>query len=638
MPNEKVEQQSKNMQNENLEKLRRVFPQFVKDGEVDFDALKVFFDAEGVVAGEERYGLNWAGKSNAFKAIRVPSTGTLSPQESESKNWDTTENLFLEGDNLEVLKLLQKHYREQIKMIYIDPPYNTGKDFIYKDNFTENLSDYYERTGQSAGGVKLTANLESNGRYHSDWLTMMYPRLFLARNLLRDDGVIFISIDDNEVHNLRMIMDEIFGEENFVGSLIWAKKRKGSFLSDEIISVTEYCVIYAKNRPVRLYGGLPDTNESQPIVKRTNSRKRLSFADNLVQTKLVDGEYKAGEYGHGSSKVNLLNSVHVANGVIINSFVLEGPFIWTQDMLNQELSKEGSKVVINTLNFQPRVFRVYNDESSKGLPSLLFGVDISGTNEDGYEEIRGIFGIEKLFDYPKPVNYIKYLLNAATFFDKDALILDFFAGSGTTAHAVMQLNVEDGGNRKWICVQLPEETDEKSEARKAGYKTISEISRERIRRTADTIETLEELADRDGSDVDTGFKSLKLTKSNYRQWDAITDRDDEKKLKAQLKLAIEKPLVDGYDEKSVVYEILTKEGFSLNSQVSQAVIPVKAGVYVWVVADGERKIVVSFAKQINKEQVDAFGLTEADIFVCLDSAMDDTTKVNIARNLNVKVI
>jgi len=226
---EKVATASENIENDNLQKLRSVFPQFVKDGQIDFDSLQAFLKKEGVLSGEEKYGLSWAGKSNAFQAIRMPSTGTLTPQPDESKNWDTTENLFIEGDNLEVLKLLQKNYANpgKIKMIYIDPPYNTGKDFIYKDNFTQNVSDYYEQTGQSKDGIKLTSNPESNGRYHSDWLTMMYPRLFLAHNLLKDDGVIFVSIDDNEVTNLRMIMDELFGEENFVANLVWHSSTGG---------------------------------------------------------------------------------------------------------------------------------------------------------------------------------------------------------------------------------------------------------------------------------------------------------------------------------------------------------------------------------------------------------------------------
>ncbi|MFA5770531.1 MAG: site-specific DNA-methyltransferase, partial [Patescibacteria group bacterium] len=254
---DKVKNTSVNSGYENLDKLRRVFPQFVKENKIDFEALNKFFKDEEMVAGEEKYGLNWAGKSNAFKLIRTPSVGTLTPQEKESKDWDKTENLFIEGDNLEVLKLLQKHYREKIKMIYIDPPYNTGKDFIYKDNYTENISDYYEKTGQSKNGIKMTTNPESAGRYHSDWLTMMYPRLFLARNLLKEDGVIFISIDDNEVANLRLIMDEIFGEENFIGCAARVAKKsnnKGDFWAPNF----DYVLTYTKYRElaVPFFGGV----------------------------------------------------------------------------------------------------------------------------------------------------------------------------------------------------------------------------------------------------------------------------------------------------------------------------------------------------------------------------------------------
>ncbi|MGB2580173.1 MAG: site-specific DNA-methyltransferase, partial [Minisyncoccia bacterium] len=246
---EKVVKTSDDMENENLQKLRDVFPTFVKDGVIDFDAFQAFFKKEGILAGAEKYGLSWAGKSRAFGDIRRLATSTLTPQQKESKNWDTTENIFIEGENLEVLKLLQKKYANpgKIKMIYIDPPYNTGKDFIYTDNFTENKKDYYERTGQNCGGIKLTSNPESNGRYHSDWLTMMYPRLFLARNLLCDDGVIFVSIDDHEVANLRMIMDEIFGEENFVSQLIWKNKKGGGNDAKFVAIEHEYILMYAKS-------------------------------------------------------------------------------------------------------------------------------------------------------------------------------------------------------------------------------------------------------------------------------------------------------------------------------------------------------------------------------------------------------
>ena len=242
----KVKNTSEDIKSDNLQKLRRVFPQFVKENKIDFEALKKFFKDENIIAGEEKYGLNWAGKSNAFKLIRTPSVGTLTPQQKESKNWDKTQNLFIEGDNLEVLKLLQKQYRENIKMIYIDPPYNTGKDFIYKDNYIENIPDYYEKTGQSKNGIKMTSNPESAGRYHSDWLTMMYPRLFLAHNLLKEDGVIFISIDDNEVANLRLVMDEIFGEENSIG-IFTVIRAEGGGLAEQYVKGHDYLFSYSKN-------------------------------------------------------------------------------------------------------------------------------------------------------------------------------------------------------------------------------------------------------------------------------------------------------------------------------------------------------------------------------------------------------
>ena len=274
---DKVKNASVNTGNENLDKLRRVFPQFVKENKIDFEALNKFFKDEEIVAGEEKYGLNWAGKSNAFKLIRTPSVGTLTPQEKESKDWDKTENLFIEGDNLEVLKLLQKHYREKIKMIYIDPPYNTGKDFIYKDNYTANVSDYYEKTGQSKNGIKMTTNPESAGRYHSDWLTMMYPRLFLARNLLKEDGVIFISIDDNEVANLRLIMDEIFGEENFVSITVRVSNSAKNNVNQ--ISVThEYTLVYIKNK---------EKSNKNWVVKKRNYKEFESYANRLLKKGLI---------------------------------------------------------------------------------------------------------------------------------------------------------------------------------------------------------------------------------------------------------------------------------------------------------------------------------------------------------------
>ncbi len=335
---------------------------------------------------------------------------------------------------------------------------------------------------------------------HSAWLTFMYPRLYLAKKLLKDTGVIFVSIDDNEHSNLKLLLDDVFGENSFLGDIVWLKKRKGSFLSKKVISMTENCILYAKNNNDRisLYGGKASDKESQPIVKRTNSLSKLKFNKYIVKSKLKDGIYKTGEYGKDASLVILENDIEVKDGIIITDFTLSSNFIWNQEFLDSELSK-GTRIVINTLNFQPRAFRKFDENNFKGFPSYIDGVKISGTNEDAYEELDNLFNKKNIFSYTKPVNYIIELIKAATNFNKNALIFDFFAGSSTTADAVMQLNAEDGGNRKYIMCTLPEPTftvnsDGKEIPTKggkvaydAGFKSIDEISRERIIRAASKI-------------------------------------------------------------------------------------------------------------------------------------------------------
>ncbi len=625
---EKVSTTSENIQNENLEKLRRVFPQFVKDGSVDFDALKKFFDAEGIAGREEKYGLNWAGKSNAFRLIRETAKGTLFPQEDESKNWDKTENVFIEGDNLEVLKLLQKKYREQIKMIYIDPPYNTGHDFVYKDNFAQSVADYYEQTGQTEGGIKMTANTEKNGRFHSDWLTMMYPRLFLAKNLLREDGVIFISIDDNEAANLHLIMDEVFGEENFVAQIIVQLNPRGRTLDRYFAKTHEYILVYAKNIED---GGLYEIVKSEEKISEYNKE------DKNGKFRLLELRNRNPVFNR-SNRPNLFYPIYVnpktnevslkrdegfiVEAMPLNSKGVEGCWTWGQKKVAENISNLLAKEV-NTGAW--RVYRkdYLHDESGElaTTKQKALWIESEINNEFGKEIFRELFEGSSYFDFPKSIDLIKKCLTVGT--RKDDLVLDFFAGSGTTAHAVMDLNDEDDGNRKWICVQLPEATDEKSEAYKAGYKTIADISRERIRRAGEKVDK-----------GDTGFKTFVLQKSNYRQWSVLTENDDQEKLLAQSKLFLEYPLVDGYDERAVVYEILVKEGFSLNAKVTQE----KDDLNSWVVIDDNKKLAVTFVEKISKEQVESLGLKLEDIFVCLDSALDDTTKVNISKNVILKVI
>jgi adenine-specific DNA-methyltransferase len=618
----KIAKASENIQNENLEKLRKVFPNFIKDGEIDFDALKKFFSDEDVLAGEEKYGLNWAGKSNAFKLIRTPAVGTLIPDEKESVDFKNTKNIFIEGDNLEVLKLLQKKYREQIKMIYIDPPYNTGKDFIYKDNFTEDKSDYYERSGQSENGIKLTTNLESNGRYHSDWLTMIYPRLFLARNLLKEDGVIFVSIDDNEVANLRLIMDEIFGEENFVGQITIVGNPRGRDYGG-IARMHDYVLVYAKS-------------ETSEINNLNDPKKEFPFDDKKSGFEIRELRNRNIAF-HSGNRPNLYYPFYVntkktdENGFFEISlekkegwfevFPKESQGFNTVWRWGKPKSLENLNIEIAAKKMGDGGFMIIEKyrEKTKMARSVWAGKD--DNTEKGTLLIKSLFE-GKVFDFPKSMDMIRKIIEMGS--NKNDIILDFFAGSGTTAHAVMDLNAEDGGNRKFVCVQIPEETAEDSEARKAGYENIAQISRERIRRAGVKI-----------GKGDIGFKAFSLSVSNYRQWNVLTDEDDAEKLKAQMKLFLEKPLVDGFQEKAVVYEILLKEGFDLNAVVEMQGL---ASLNVWKITDGERKMIITFSEKITKEQVEKLGLGENDIFVCLDSALDDTIKVNISRNLIVKVI
>ncbi len=595
---QKVSSLSEDVLSKKKSELKQIFPEAFAEDRLDWDKLKITLGEE-IDSSPEKYDLSWAGKSDAFKAIRIPSTGTLNPQEKESKDWNSTENIFIEGDNLEVLKLLQKHYREKVKMIYIDPPYNTGKDFIYKDNFTEDASDYYERSGQSKDGIKLTSNMESNGRYHSDWLTMMYPRLFLARNLIRDDGVIFVSIDDNEVTNLRLIMDEIFGEENFVACVVWKRKRGRDNSARWFSKSHEFLLVYAKNILSFNTNYLELDEETKDAYKNPDNDPRGIYRMLAVWARGTQGGV---EYDFTNK-----------NG----QYFTKREWLFSKSNLTK-LDLE-DKLLVRGDNLYRKLF--INENKGK-IPETIW--DNTSNAANASDEIKSMFG-DIIFDTAKPIPYIKEMLKIATV-DSD-IILDFFAGSSTTAHAIMDLNAEDNGNRKWICVQIPEKIDEKSEAKKAGFNTITEISRERIRLAGKKIDK-----------GDIGFKAFKLSKSNYRQWNVITDKDDTQKLKEQMNLFLEKPLVDGYDEKFVVYELLEKEGFDLNAQVVNISIPEKTGIKVWQVTKGEIKMIVSFAKKLTQEQVGLLGLKENDVFVCLDLALDDTTKVNLMRNFNLKVI
>lgn len=519
----------------NIERLAELFPTVVTeqmDDEgkpvqaVDFDLLRQELSDHVIEGPRERYQLDWPGKRNALFAANAPVTKTLRPVPDESVNFDTTQNLFIEGDNLDAMKLLQESFLGRVKMIYLDPPYNTGNDFVYLDDYSERAQDYLTRSGQtSSEGTGLVSNPSTSGRYHSNWLSMMYPRLRIARNLLTDDGMVFISIDDNELHNLVSIVTEIFGDKCYLGSIAWLKKRKGSFLSKGLVSMHEYIVAVGRKSGGILFGGTADSTESQPLVKRTNARSVLRVPGGRVETRLSDGTYPAGSYGEGSSSVELLHDARVADGTFVTELELEGPFIWSQRYLDEQLSL-GARITVNTSSFQPRVFKVQSEDQHKGFSSFIEGVRLGATNEDAYEHGKELFGVEGVLDYPKPVNLIKTLVEAATHFDPNAIVMDFFAGSGTTAEAVLSLNAEDGGARRFLLVQLPEEVGEDSAAARAGFSTISDVACARLKKVGER--TLGDASD--GSPIlDVGFRFLRVDSSyseDVRHAPELTDQTE----------------------------------------------------------------------------------------------------------------
>lgn len=522
---EKLSQETMNFTEKNIDEIAALFPSAItetKDAQgklkrvVNFEQLKQLLSDE-VVDGDECYEFTWVGKKQSIIEGNRPIRKTLRPCKEESKNWDSTENLYIEGDNLDVLKLLQNSYMNKVKMIYIDPPYNTGNDFVFLDNFKILKEDYEEEQGLfDEEKNRLFKNTNANGRFHSDWCSMMYPRLQLARNLLTEDGVIFISIDDNEENNLRNICDEVFGEENFVALFPWRKRTAKSDVPFGVSQDFEWILAYTKSNNYhagiesksRKYYVTPDfpnrTWRIHDMTKQTTASERPNSFFDMVDPK-TGKVYPANP-----------NAVWRITKDTFQNYYDSGRIVFPDDY--------------DFLRISNPVFRYFKDDDAiKGgdmfgftSVSTLFPKDV-GMTEDGSKDFFELFD-NKLFSFPKPVNLIKYLISISTVIDKDSIILDFFSGSATTAHAVMQLNAEDGGNRKFIMVQLPEETDSKSEAYKAGYKNICEIGKERIRRAGKKIE--EELkakskeedlfAEKESKPLDTGFRVLKVDSTNMK--------------------------------------------------------------------------------------------------------------------------
>lgn len=476
---------------------------------IDFDILKELLGEKIADEQEERFGFYWVGKQEAKMAAARPTRQTLRPVEEKSVDWDNTQNLYIEGDNLEVLKMLQRAYLGKVKMIYIDPPYNTGNDFIFNDNFTmsqEALDKAMENRDEE--GNRLRRNLDSSPRFHSDWCSMIYSRLLVARTLLSNDGVIFISIDDNEVHHLRKICDEVFGASNFVGQWNWFKSSTPPNLSKKIKKNIEYILAYQKGNNTDRFRGIKKVSKSDdPTTKPQNAFKIWTFPSKTLNCKSPDGIIPKGVYGTKKFPNELLNDLIIEGGTNLNEVSFSNRFIWLQNTLIEQLN---NGTVMNLS--KQLVLSFKKEEYDAEVPPNLIDSNVSvGTTEQAGTDLEALFN-SKVFDYPKPVSLIKYLANF--YVDPDSLILDFFSGSGTTAHAVMKLNAEDGGKRKYIMVQLPKETPENSEARKAGYKTICEIGQERIRRAGRQIKEEVGLLD---NDLDIGFRVLRLDSSNMEE-------------------------------------------------------------------------------------------------------------------------
>lgn len=557
---------------ENIEQLKQIFPEVIKEGKVDFEALQDLL-GNYIDPSEERFCLNWSGKSNARREAQKRSTGTLRPCPEESVDWDTTQNLYIEGDNLEVLKLLQKSYHNAVKMIYIDPPYNTGKDFVYKDNYKDNMANYLEITGQDK---TLSTNTESDGRYHSNWLNMMYPRLKLAHSLLKEDGVIFISIDDNEVANLRKVCDEIFGEDNFVADLVWSNKEGGGSSDSLLFRIKhEHIICFSKAIGKIEIIGVPIGNEIRykETDEYVNTRGKyylqkmgmgsIQYSESLdypIETPDGSKVYPADNNNGKKACWRWSNAKYlwgVENGFIV--FKKDRNNIWTV-YSKQYLNCDNEGTLFIRLQ---RPFGIIDTFSSTQASKLLENMSLGN-----------------FFNYSKPVELIQYLLQRIN--NSNDIILDFFSGSATTAHAVMQLNAEDGGNRKYIMVQLPEQTDDSSEAYKAGYKNICEIGKERIRRAGKKI--LEEqkgkatdLFDTGKPKLDIGFKVFKLDSSNIYSWDGSPENLQDTLYKAVQNIKPDR------SEQDLLYEILIKYGIDLVQSIKEHTF---AGQKVYVLGAG----------------------------------------------------
>jgi adenine-specific DNA-methyltransferase len=632
-----------NFRTQLAEQLADLLPEAVADGKIDVTKLQELLE-DDVADSSERFGLFWPGKKRALRAAQEPTTATLRPDFENSKDWDTTQNIFIEGDNLEVLKILQKHYHGKIKLIYIDPPYNTGKDFVYPDNFKEGLDTYLEWTRQvNEDGKKVSTNSETEGRYHSNWLNMMYPRLKLARNLLTDDGVIFISIDDHEYDNLKKLCDTVFGEGNYLNTFVWVSNLKGRQISSSGSAGTkEYILSYARRRDnvgefrasgARLKALMPtvyrgfnytaQADDHGPYVLKNELYNSNSAFNEITRPNLVFDIYYNPSTGE-------TKTASVSDGHVFDGFVKIAPkrnnngtnrfhaFRWSA----RKVEAESYDLAFIESPSGWKVFTKVRDVDSASLKDLVMDI----TTNQGSADIERLGLDSKWFDYPKPVDLIKLLVEVAS--DKDSIVLDLFAGSGTTAEAVLRRNAEDGGTRRFIQVQLPEPLAEGHEGRLAGHQTISDISIARIRAAADSI--ARELDGRvvEGDSADFGVRVFKLSDTNFSKWQKSSEVDVSSLQQRFLELR-ESANADASPD-DLLTELLVKQGYSLTERIAQADI---VGLDVRVVGDG---LVIAYLNEHVKPTLDQLRalVDEAPArMIVLEDAFqgDDELKTNLAQ-------
>jgi adenine-specific DNA-methyltransferase len=601
-----AETQSADIVRQNIDQLKALFPDAVTEGRIDFEVLKQLLGS-AVEDHEEKYGLNWHGKRRARQLALTPSTGTLRPCTKDSVDWDTTQNLMIEGDNLEVLKLLQKSYAGKVKLIYIDPPYNTGKDFVYPDDYRDNIKNFLELTGQVEGGRKISSNTEASGRFHTDWLSMMYPRLKLARNLLREDGVIFITIDGGEASNLLAMMNEIFGEENSVVSAAWHKRVSPANDAKWFSSDHDLVIVYAKDK---------ETWRPQRLVRSEAQLEYYKNPDNDPR-----GPWNSATYTCNKSKDERPNLYYP----IINPNTDEE--IWPKVTAVWKYSEDVTKSYLldNKLYWgadgtssSPRI-KLFLSEMGGVVPRSIWGCDEYGHTQEATAELKALFDGAQIFDSPKPVKLLKRILEIGCS-GAGEIVLDFFAGSGTTAHGVFERNVESSANLRFVLVQLPEPIDVQ------GFATIVEITKERIRRAAKTLKNKHQMFP-----GDLGFRVFKLDSSNIRAWEPDRDNLDQTLLDHQEHVKADRTEAD------ILYELLLKLGLDLCVPIEKRVIAAKD-----VHAVGVGVLLACLAEKITREEVEplAQGIVEwhkalapAGDTTCVfrDSAFaDDVAKTNLA--------